>query len=319
LNMERRVALVVLLFVICVCCIGTIMIIRPEFFFPKTILEIYHAGSLTVPFEEYKAMFEKEYNVEVRLYAGGSRKLAQEISELGKNPDIYASADYALIEELLMPEYTSWYIIFASNEIVIAYTENSKYADIINESNWYQILNMSDVSWGHSDPNQDPCGYRALLVLKLAEIYYGNDQIYDDLYNHPNRITRPKSVDLLSLLESGELDYAFEYKSVAMQHDLKYVELPVQINLASWEYREYYHQANITLDDGTVVYGSPILYGITILKNAPNFDMAVKFVEFMFQHMEVLEENGQNPVTPGLTNNVSAVPEELREYVREWS
>mgnify|MGYP003876818165 CR=1 FL=1 len=318
--MDRKIVISLIILVAIVSSIGIVMILYPGFFFPRPVLEIYHAGSLTVPFEEYKSLFEreyKEYNVEVRLYSGGSRQLALEITDLGKTPDIYASADYRLIEELLMPTYTNWYIIFAGNEMVLAYTNNSRYADVINESNWYKILNKTDVSWGHSDPNLDPCGYRTLLLLKLAEIYYENPEIYDDLYSHPNRITRPKSVDLLNLLESGTLDYAFEYKSVAIQHHLNYIEFPDQINLGSWEYRDYYSQVNITLDDDTVVYGSPILYGITIIDNASNRELAIEFIRFIFEHSSVLEENGQNPVVPGITNNVSAVPQELRDYVRE--
>jgi tetratricopeptide (TPR) repeat protein len=35
-----------------------------------------------------------------------------------------------------------------------------------------EILQKPDVVWGHSSPDLDPCGYRTLMVLQLAEKYY---------------------------------------------------------------------------------------------------------------------------------------------------
>ena len=313
----RRTKLLLTLIGLLVVSIGALLVFNPEIFFHRPTITVYHAGSLTVPFEEYKTLFEHESGVNVRLYAGGSRKLAMEIIDLGKRPDVYASADYALIRDLLIPNFTSWYIIFATNEMVLAYTPQSKYANEINSTNWFSILNRSDVSWGHSDPDLDPCGYRALLVIKLAEVYYGVPGIYEDLNSSPNRIIRPKSVDLLGLLETGELDYAFEYKSVAIQHNLSYVELPKEINLGDWSLADYYAQVNITLSDGSVVVGAPIAYGLTIIDEAPNYEWGVKFVKFVLEHLDIMEKHGQNPVYPAITNDINAIPQELRGLVRE--
>ncbi|MCK7537787.1 MAG: hypothetical protein MZV63_45960 [Marinilabiliales bacterium] len=43
-----------------------------------------------------------------------------------------ASADYFVINQLLIPEYADWSIRFATNEIVIAYTEKSAYSGEID-------------------------------------------------------------------------------------------------------------------------------------------------------------------------------------------
>ena len=107
--------------------------------------------------------------------------MARMISELGKPADIMASADYMVINKSLIPEYASWNARFATNQLVLCYTDKSTFADTINQNNWYDILGKKDVQWGHSDPNLDPCGYRSLMVLKLAEVFYGKPGLYDKL------------------------------------------------------------------------------------------------------------------------------------------
>ncbi len=315
--MKKIISTIVLLGVIVLLLLAIIYHISPYIFHKKRLI-IYIAGSLTMPFQEAEKLYENENpNVDVVLVISGSRDLARRISELGEYADIFASADYSLIEDMLYPEYAEWYLVFARNELVLAYTNESKYADEINSTNWFEILNRSDVKWGHSDPNLDPCGYRTLIVLKLAEIYYNVTGIYESLKK--NEVIRPKSVDLIALLESGELDYAFEYRSVAVQHNLSFVELPPQINLGYAEYNDFYSKANVTLSDGTVMVGEAILYALTILKNSTNKDLAIDFVKFLFENREKLfNENGQPAVYPALAFNYEALPEELKEDAKEW-
>ncbi|MHA1626635.1 MAG: substrate-binding domain-containing protein, partial [Candidatus Asgardarchaeia archaeon] len=131
---------------------------------------ILHAGSLTLPMIKLKEVFQEEHpNVEVILEGYGSVDAARLIVESGKSADVLAVADYKVIEEYLFPtNYSDWYVIFARNELVIAYTNDSKHHDEINRDNWYEILNRSYVRYGHSDPNSDPCGYRTIMLWKLS-------------------------------------------------------------------------------------------------------------------------------------------------------
>jgi molybdate/tungstate transport system substrate-binding protein len=183
---------------------------------------IFHAGSLTVPLAEIEKQFESANpGIDVQREGGGSTKMARMISELNKPADIMASADYKVIDKTLIPQKADWNIRFASNQLVLCYTEQSRYAKEVNDRNWYEILGRKDVVWGHSDPNLDPCGYRSLMVLQLAEKYYKVPGLYDRLIaNRPQKNVRPKSVELVSLLKTGNMDYAWEYLSVAVQHNL---------------------------------------------------------------------------------------------------
>ena len=152
-------------------------------------LTIYHAGSLAIPFDDITREFNKLYpDIRVETEISGSATAIRKVTQLGKKAGIVASSDYTLIPELMFTEYAEWYIIFAANQMVIAYTDNSLFGDEIDKDNWYQILQRDGVRYGRSDPDQDPCGYRTLMVWQLAEAYYGIPGLYDKLYEAENQI-----------------------------------------------------------------------------------------------------------------------------------
>jgi len=292
----------------------------------KDTLTVFHAGSLSVPFETAAGEFKEIYsNVDVEREPAGSRTTIRKVTELGKLADVIGSADYIAIEQLMFPDFTEWYIIFASNEIVIAYTDESKYSDEINKHNWHQILTREGVEYGHSDPDADPCGYRTLLVWQLAEQYYGMPGLYNKLMaGCPDKNTRPKETELIALLQSGELDYAFQYRSIARQHNLRFVELPPQINLADIQYQDFYATAEVEVAGSKpgstqTQIGQPIFYAITIPKNAPRTDLGIAFLKFLLgpEGQAIMEENGQSPIVPALTNDLQKLPLELRSYAIE--
>jgi molybdate/tungstate transport system substrate-binding protein len=285
---------------------------------------IFHAGSLSVPLTEIKKSFlEKNPDADIVLEPAGSRKCARKISDLNRDCDVMLSADYSVINQLLIPKYASWCIKFVSNQMTVVYTDKSKYAKEINSDNWYKILMREGVVCGISNPNDDPCGYRSVLTMKLAQIYYKCPGLESGIRDKKKGlIMRPKETDLLSLLESNNIDYIFLYKSVAEQHHLKYIKLPEQINLSDPAYSDYYKKAEIKISGnkpGTFITkkGAPMLYGVTIPKNAPNPDLALKFVEFLLNNNEglkIMKENGQQSVVPSFSKTYNNIPAVLKQY-----
>ncbi len=309
-------------------------------------IKICNAGSLTIPLQKLATLFKQRYGVNVVLEPSGSVEAVRKVTDLGKICDIVAVADYRLIPMFMVPKYADWYIAFASNSIVIAYTNHSKYADQLrgNPLKIFEILAKPGVRFGFSDPNKDPCGYRAVGVIALASLYTNNLSIVKNLvissipgarlveengtlhvYIPPtieargNLVVRPKSVDLIALLESGAIDYAFEYRSVAVQHHLNYVELPPALNLADPKYDSFYSRVVVHILTGTekekAIKMVSIVYGLTIPKNAAHPQEALQFVKFLLSESgrEVFQDLGQ-PFLPkpiGFGN----VPQELRNYV----
>ena len=269
---------------------------------------IFHAGSLTVPLAEMEKAFEAKYpKIDILREGGGSTKMARMISEVGKPADIMASADFTVIDKTLIPNYATWNIRFATNQLVLCYTDKSRFAGEINADNWYEILARKGVVWGHSDPNLDPCGYRSLMVLQLAEIFYKKPGLYDKLLaNRPEENVRPKSVELISMLNTGNMDYAWEYLSVAVQHNLKYVKLDDHINLGDYSFDDFYKKATVKVTGkkpGTWITrtGKSCTYGITLIKDAPDREAALAFLNYMLDPeggLKVLESMGQPPFIP---------------------
>lgn len=286
---------------------------------------VFHAGSLSKPFHEIANLYEKENpGIDILLEAAGSRQCARKITDLKKECDIMASADYTVIEDLLMPVYTKWYLNFARNEMCIAYTDKSRESKSINEKNWMKILLSDNIRYGRSDPNTDPCGYRTVLVLKLAGYYYDMPQLADSLLAKDKTYIRPKEVDLLSLLEAHAIDYLFIYKSVAEQHNLNYLKLPDSVNLGYTDFRNYYKKATVAVSgkkpgEHIIKSGEPMIYALTILPNAPEKELAVDFVKFILdpeKGIKIMEQNGQGSVVPVINNYYNYIPDQLKKFAK---
>lgn len=285
---------------------------------------IFHAGSLSVPFKRLADEYEKRNpEIKVLLEPAGSLVCARKITELKKPCDIIASADYFVIDELLIPNYATWGIRFATNEIVIAFQEKSKYSEEIDSTNWMDILLRNDVTYARPDPNSDPCGYRSVLTIKLSEDYYRKPGLTEELLSKNREFIRPKEVDLVALVEANAVDYMFQYKSVAIQHNLKYIELPHDINLGDPLKNNIYNSVSYDVTGSTpgskmTVKGEYINYSLAVLTNSPNKDEAIDFVAFLVSHegMDFFRKNGQEPILPFTTNQTEMIPDKLKKYLK---
>ncbi len=292
----------------------------------KNEILVLHAGSLSIPFKEIAKNFMKKYpDVKVVLEAHGSRTCARQITDLKRRVDIMASADTQVIKNFLIPEYADFSIDFTTNEMTIMYNEKSKYSDEINAKNWYKILLRPDVQYGHSDPNADPCGYRTILTWKLSEKYYKVPGLFKKLDGEmPKKNIRPKEVDLIAMLEAYELDYIFIYQSVACQHKAKYVMLPDEINLKSPDLSDLYRSVSLKISGkkpGEFIEkrGAPMVYGITLLRDASNPYLGAKFIEFLLdkEGQKIMRENGQPEIIYPNVDNYNKLPEILKKYFKK--
>jgi len=284
-------------------------------------LLVFHAGSLAVPFKEMADSFKVLHpNIEILAEAAGSVECARKITELNKPCDIFLSADYKVIDKLLIPNYASWNIPFATNEMVIAYNSNARKANEMDSLSWTKLLLSKEVAYGRSDANADPCGYRTLLCLQLAEKYYGLKGFYEKMKTKDNQYIRPKEVDLLALLETGNIDYIFIYRSVALQHKLKYITLPQEINLGNKDFADKYASVKVEVKgkkpgEKLTQSGEAMVYGFTIPTNTPNGKAAEAFAAFLMDSkkgLKIMEKNGQPPLVKSIVKDYDKLPEVLK-------
>lgn len=277
-------------------------------------LTVFNAGSLAYPFRELLAAFARAHpGIEPRQESSGSLEAARKLTELGKIPDVLAVADYGVIAKLLMPAFTTWYVTFASNAMVLTYSDRSAGAAEITGENWWRILLRPGIRWGSSDPALDPNGYRALMVLQLAERHYGEAGLAHRLTDALDpRFVRPNEAQLLGLVQAGELDYAWSYRSLAETAGLRWVELPPAIDLSDPTRAGEYAMAVIRLPgrrreagDSVEFRGEPIVYALTIPADAPHPESAQAFARFVLSPAgrEILVRSGfrvlENPQVTG--------------------
>ena len=291
---------------------------------PGITLTIFGAGTLAAPFRQIDDAFMKRHpNVTIEAQFGGSVKMVKQVTELHQIADVVAVADYSVIPKYLFGDsakYTDWYVGFATNGITFVYTARSKFASEITGKNWYEVLSRPGVEIGRSNPDTDPSGYQTVQMLELAEKYYNRPGLASAvLANAPKRNMRDTETELIAALESGQIDYLAIYRSDALQHHFKYLDLPSQIDLSAARYASFYGQASVQTINGTLA-GKPIVYAATIPNNAAYPDGALVFVQFLLGKagQEIIAGSGFGPVKTAYANDVGKVPAELRSLVKAW-
>jgi molybdate/tungstate transport system substrate-binding protein len=322
-------------------------------------IRILCAGSLLNPMIEVEASFEQENKgLDVEVEGHGSIQVIRHITELNDVADLLMVADYSLIPIMMYDEplsggnFTDWYIRFAGNRIVLAYTQESKYSEEINETNWQEILVRPEVTLGTPNPLIDALGYRSLMIVQLAENYFKNEDLFERVMGEgfepefetaevdevtyifvPEQIKpreerillRASSIQLVPLLESGALDYCFLYYSNAEQYGLPYIELPKEINLGYPDYNDWYSRVKVRYQHsrfqsiGLERKGKTIYYGLTIPNNAGNSEQAIAFIEYILgkEGKAIFSQQSHPIYEPAYTDNLERVPSTLRSYLVE--
>jgi len=285
-----------------------------------------HAGALTNLVQRGLApAFERETGIAMQIERGHSVALALAIKDGSKAGDLFMSADASVNATLMGAEngdLVRWYVTFARNAIVLAYSPKSAHLVDFERARegkipWYEVLTQPGVRLVCNDPNDDPGGYYALFVCQLAEDHYGLPglarQILGDAAN-PAQVGRPD----FGRLASGEIDAFLVYLTGAIDSGLPYIDLPDAINLGDPAHEATYARAEYTTTAGLRLRGVPIRFTATVLTGAPQPDAATRFLAF------VLSSAGQELVrahhflpSPALAGgDVSMMPEELAPFLR---
>jgi len=276
----------------------------------KTTLQVWGADALAASLRQMKAEFETLHpECQVALNTHGSVLVTRLLPD--HDADVVALADYRLVQKVLYPDLADWVAKFVSNEIVLAgHSSSGRRADITSD-NWFDILLKPDIQFGIANPTQDPCGYWSRLVWHLAEKHYFTSKgqqrplVEQLVAKCPEKNIALDANRLISdLLVPARVDYAFVYKTHAVDYKLPYTPLPKEINLGDPTHEADYAEAEITVPDyrggREKIHGTYLAFGLTIPKKVRHLELAQEFVRFMLspKGMAILKRSGFNPITP---------------------
>jgi molybdate/tungstate transport system substrate-binding protein len=289
-----------------------------------TEVAVFHASSLSAVLGDAAERFQRDNpSIRLRLEPSGSQVAARKVTELGMRADIVAVADAGIITKMMIPQHATWNVIFATNEIVLAHKDHSRFTDEVSPENWPGVLSRPGVRLGRADPDTAPLGYHTLLTWQLAE----KSGTYGDAgVNLVARLSGEcakehvthDEAELLTLLEARAIDYAFLFRSTAEDHHLKITALPAEQNLSQPELAAHYAKASVEVrmkqgDGHTLITGGPITYGLTIPVGSPHAAEARRFVAMLLGEggRRLLERRGLRPAKSAWCSPCAMLPEEL--------
>lgn len=300
-----------------------IMVMGTGTAYAETVLKVTMPRSFEGVFEELAKNFKEKEGITVKTQSTCSGKAAKEVKDYGMFIDMVISADYTIIDKLLVGnKFADWNMLFAKNEMVLGYTKNSKYAGSVNKNNWYKTILKSDVKFGMSSADDEPCGYRTMMVLSLAEKLYGVKGFKKDVMKKAYT-ERKSDKDIVGFLTSGKVDYIITYKSYAVEKGFRYIELPKEVNLFSARYTDHVQVENKNIDmDLKKIEAACIFYSLTIPSTVQHREEAVKFAKYIVSNeaAKIMEKHGFfvtcNPMVTGSGDKLDAPLRENAIHVK---
>jgi molybdate/tungstate transport system substrate-binding protein len=272
----------------------------------------------------------------------------RQITAGGQACDLYAPADYLDIDLFMKPAgYADFDIVFAHGRMVLAYSASGLAAkklppiaeagrfhppDSIPKAaaKWYQILTMPGVAIGGGNPFLDPGAYRGPMIFQLSEAFYKMPNLYNDMLEHV--VVPGPMASEITLGKQLDFQFTYEHNARATANtnpDYRYVDLPDEINLSDPAKDVYYRQNAVVVLPGLgtprsartiAVPAAHLAWGITLLKDAPNRENAIKFLQLLLSPAGTasLNDNGPSPMTPALVSPADflKLPESLRPLVK---
>ncbi|HOX05440.1 MAG TPA: substrate-binding domain-containing protein [Planctomycetota bacterium] len=269
---------------------------------PPAKVRLFHAAGFTPVLDALRADAGAR-NFELEAEGSGSQMACRKITELGRRCDLVVLADRELVAEML-GGVCSWRLDFATDEMVLAVGARAPNSELA-ERDWPAALLADGVRLGRADENLAPVGYRTLLVWKLREAHGGPAGLADRL-----RARCTKVLDdvgrLIPLLQNGEIDYAFVYRSTCIAQGVRFIALDKAVNLGSADVD--YSGAQVTFEklragakETVTVRGEPICWTLTIPDGATGAQAAGRFASWLLaEKADVLKRNGLRPLSPAL-------------------
>ncbi len=253
-------------------------------------VNVLYAGSLvSLITKQVRPAFSKASGYTVTGEGAGSTALVTDIKGKVDKGDVFISASPTATKTLMGTkngDWVSWYVSYASSNVVLGYNPKSKFAQDIKTKPWYTAITEPGLKLGFTDPATDPKG--KLVATALTDTAKSKKLPALTTIENDKGDVFPEET-LVARLQSGQLDAAFFYTAEATPAKIATVPLTGEALKAT--------------------------YTISTLKGAPNEAGAEAFVAYLLgpDGQAFLKQDGFDLITPpkttgtGVPASVSAV------------
>lgn len=254
-------------------------------------VNVFYAGSLVNLNENLVGpAFAAGSGYTYQAKSAGSGAIANQIKGKLATPDVVEFADPAVNATLMGStngNYVSWYLTYATSQLVIGFDPKSTVAKEFvqvqkHKLPFYKALQQKGLKIGRTDPNLDPKGYRAIWMANLTQKLYHLKGFEQKLFGATENASQvfPEQV-LVARMLTGQVNTGIFYLSEVRDLGVPYITLPARVNLGSTKYARLYATQHFTTSAGQIITGAPIQYTITIPSTVKNEAGAEAFVQFV--------------------------------------
>lgn len=294
----------------------------------KAAANVAYAGSLQLTNDSYiQPAFHKLTGLSYTGYGEGADAVATLIQSGQITPNVFESIGIPPLQKVGQSK-TDWAVGFASSPLVIAYSKQSPYATELTQiangkkplSDLFTLMAKPNFHLGRTDPNADPQGQYFVMMMHLAEKEYHlpsgtANKILGSLSNSKEVYSE---TDILSRLQSGQMDASSAYLPEAVEKHLPYIKLPNTLNMGSPADAKLYASQKLKLSDGSTVTGAPIEIYVTTIKGTPDQSAGVSFAKFTLskQGLNIYRKMGYT-ITPFETWGKTAdIPKAIAQEIK---
>src|SRR3984957_6735078 len=239
-------------------------------------VNVLYAGSLVnLITKQVGPAFQTASGYSVTGAGAGSTALVTDIKGKVYKGDVFISASPKATATLMGAANGSWvsyYVSFASSNVVLGYNPNSKFASQIKSEPWYKAITTPGLKLGFTDPATDPKG--KLVAEALTDTAKSQNLPALTTIENDKGDVFPEET-LVARLQSGQLDAGFFYTAEAVPVNIPTVPLTGTTDLKA-------------------------TYTISTLAGAPNEAGAEAFVAYMLSPavQTVLKADGFDLISP---------------------
>jgi molybdate/tungstate transport system substrate-binding protein len=238
-------------------------------------VNVLYAGSLVnLITKQVGPAFQTASGYSVTGEGAGSTALVTDIKGKIDKGDVFISASPKATATLMGSsngDWVSWYVSYASSNVVLGYNPDSKFAADIKSKPWYEAITEPGLKLGFTDPATDPKG--KLTAQALSDTAKSkNLPALTKIENDKGNVFPEET--LVARLQSGQLDAGFFYTAEAIPAKIPTVPLTGEDLKAT--------------------------YTISTLKGAPNEPGAEAFVAYLLgpSGQAFLKQDGFDLITP---------------------